>query len=116
MTVTNESRSRVIVCRGAIATERRLLAEIDALAPSGPDDLALPVRIIVPSRSLRLHLLRRLVRNRRAVAGVVIQTIGGLAREINERAGEVVPVRAAAFEVAVRRFARSEPAPNSPTE
>lgn len=110
MTVTTESPSRVIVCRGALATERRLLAEIDAFAPTSPDDLILPVRVIVPSRSLRLHLLRRLVRERRAVAGIVIQTIGGLAREINERAGEAAPVRAAAFEVAVRRFARREPA------
>ena len=101
--------SKVILCRGAIATERRLLAEVDRLATRDLDDLGAPIRIIVPSRSLRLHLMRRLVRERGAVAGVVIQTMGGLAREIMERSGSPIPGGVAAFEVMVRRFARLEP-------
>ena len=109
MSVTNESPSRVIICRGAIATERRLLAELDAMVSGDIDDLALPIRIIVPSRSLRLHLLRRLVRERGAVAGVAVQTIGGLAREILERTGTPIPGGVAAFEVVVRRLAELEP-------
>ena len=87
MRVINSEASKVILCRGALATERRLLVEVDRLATRDLDDLGAPVRIIVPSRSLRLHLMRRLVRKRGAVAGVVIQTMGGLAREIMERVG-----------------------------
>ena len=98
----------MIVCRGAIATERRLLAEIDALAPTEPADLGLPVRVIVPSRSLRLHLLRRLVEERGAAAGVIIQTLGGAAREIAERAGMPDVVKPAGFDVLVRKLARDE--------
>ena len=109
MSVTNESPSRVIVCRGAIATERRLLAEIDALAPLRPDELALPVRVIVPSGSLRLHLLRRLVQNHDAVAGVVIQTVSGAVHEVLERAGREMPRRQAASDLTVRWAAEEEP-------
>ena len=109
VSVTNESQSRVIVCRGAIATERRLLAEIDALAPSRPDELALPVRVIVPSGSLRLHLLRRLVQNHDAVAGVVIQTVSGAVHEVLERAGREMPRRQAASDLTVRWAAEEEP-------
>ena len=108
MNVVEAVTSRIIVCRGALATERRLLSELDALISSAVEDLALPVRIIVPSRSLRLHLLRRLVRERGAVAGVVIQTIGGLAHEILERTRTPVPGGAAAYEVLVRRLAQGE--------
>jgi hypothetical protein len=107
--VINSGTSRVVVCRGAIATERRLLAELAVLASGDLSDLGLPVRIIVPSRSLRLHLLRRLVVERGALAGVVIQTIGGLAHEIMERSGAPIPGRVAAFEVLVRRLAQGEP-------
>ncbi len=110
MGVINSGTSKVIVCRGALATERRLIAELDALQPSGLDDLASPVRIIVPSRSLRLHLLRRLARERGAVAGIVIQTIGGLAHEILERTAVAVPAGNAGFEIIVRRLAKEEPA------
>jgi hypothetical protein len=106
--VTTENPSRVVICRGAIATERRLLAELDTLAPSTADDLALQVRVVVPSRSLRLHLLRRLVRRRGAIAGVVVQTLGGLATEVMERAGSPRPGGLAAFEVLARRLARGE--------
>jgi len=106
----NKGRSKVIICRGAIATERRLLEELAQLAPISPDDLKLPIRIIVPSRSLRLHLLRRLVEERGAVAGVVVQTLGGIVHEITERSGCRVPDGVAGFEVLVRRLARGEDA------
>ena len=108
--MVNQGRSRVIVCRGALATERRLLAEVTRLAPKNLDELSTPVRIIVPSRSLRLHLIRRLVTDAGSVAGVVVQTIGGLAREVVERAGCGIPGGAAGFEVLVRRLARGEEA------
>ncbi len=105
-----EDRSKVIICRGARATEARLLDEVAKLRPRSPAELDLPVRIVVPSRSLRLHLLRRLVERHGAVAGVVIQTLGGLAREVSERAGSPGPTRIVGFEVLTRRLARGEPA------
>lgn len=109
VSVIDTQATKVIHCRGALATERRLFTELDALISNDLDDLALPVRIIVPSRSLRLHLLRRLVRERGAVAGVVIQTMGGLAREIMERSSRPLPGGEAGFEVLVRRCAELEP-------
>jgi hypothetical protein len=102
--------SKVVICRGARATEERLLEEVSRLAPRRPEGLEAPVRIVVPSRSLRLHLLRRLVEERGAVVGVVVQTLGGVAREIAERAGVPNAVRPAGFELFVRRLARGEPA------
>jgi hypothetical protein len=105
-----KDRSRVVVCRGARATEARLLDEVAKLRPRSPAELDLPVRIVVPSRSLRLHLLRRLVERHGAVAGVVVQTLGGLAHEIAERAGLRERTRIAGFEVLTRRLARGEKA------
>jgi len=105
--ITSEA-SKVIHCRGALATERRLLREMDRLSTREPDDLGAPVRIIVPSRSLRLHLMRRLVAERGAVAGVVVQTLGGVVREISERTGCGPSIGVSGFEAIVRRLARGE--------
>jgi hypothetical protein len=107
--VTSSEPSKVVICRGALATERRLLEEVSRLAPASPEELDPPLRIIVPSRSLRLHLLRRLVEERGAVAGVVVQTLGGAAREVRERAGDERTPRPAGFELVVRRLAAGEP-------
>lgn len=109
MNVIDRVTSKVIYCRGALAAEGRLLAEVGRLAARDLDGIGTPIRIIVPSRSLRLHLVRRLVRERGAVAGVVIQTMGGLAHEIIERSGSSIPGGVAAFEVLVKRFAGLEP-------
>ena len=109
MTQPTEIPSRVITCKGARAAERRLLAEIDRVAAARVEDLALPVRIVVPSRSLRRHLLRVLARRRSAVAGVQVQTLFGLASEAVARAGESTPREDAAFEVLLRRRASGVP-------
>jgi hypothetical protein len=103
-----ETRSRVITCSGARAAERRLLEEIDRVAATGPEDLCLPVRIVVPSRSLRRHLLRTLAGRRKAVAGVQVQTLFGLALEAVSRVGLAAPRADAGFEVQVRRLAAGE--------
>ena len=62
MSPSTESRSRVVICRGAQATERRLLDEIERAAAMDMQSLQLPVRVVVPSGSLRRHVLRALVR------------------------------------------------------
>ncbi len=73
------------------------------------DDLSKPLRIVVPSRSLRRHLLRTMTRRRGAVAGVQIQTLFGLALETIARSGLVPPRADAGFEIQVRRLAAVEP-------
>lgn len=104
---------RVRTARGALAAERSLLEELAALSAEARRDprlLAKPVRIVVPSRSLRLHLTRRLVTGRgRSLAGVTVQTLHALALEILERSGEPAPRGGPLLDVLVQRFARKEP-------
>jgi CRISPR/Cas system-associated exonuclease Cas4 (RecB family) len=109
MNLPSETPSRVITCRGARATERRLLDEVDRLVASSFEDLSAPVRIVVPSRSLRRHLLRLLARRRGAVVGIQVQTLFGLALEAVSRSGRLVPGADAAFALQVRRLAAAEP-------
>src|SRR4051794_41601487 len=83
-----------------------LLAEVR----KDPSLLKVPVRIVVPSRSLRLHLSAAIVRRRgRSVAGVSVQTLFGLASEILERSGEAAPRGGSLLDVFAQRAARAEP-------
>jgi superfamily I DNA/RNA helicase len=114
----------VRVHRGARATEAALLAEVaELVAPlrearhfRGAADLlrphlAAPVRIVVPSRSLREHVAARLARSEGgATLGVVVQTLRGLAFEIVARAGERARGGHTFFPVLVRQLARAEEA------
>jgi hypothetical protein len=102
-------RTRVITCRGARAAERRLLDEIDRVTGSGLESLTATVRVVVPSRSLRRHLLRILARRRGALLGVQVTTLFGLALEAVARSGRVPPGGDAAFALLVRRLAAAEP-------
>lgn len=89
-----------------------LLERLDGLlneSRKDPSLLVRPARIIVPSRSLRLHLSAAIVRRRgRSAAGVILQTLFGLASELLERAGEPVPRGAGLFEALAQRAAREE--------
>lgn len=107
MSPASHTRSRVITCRGARATEDRLMRELDA-ALGDMTDFARPVRVIVPSKSLRGHLLCRLVARRGAAVGVVVQTAYSAAREVLDRAGAPAPVGDGFLELVVRRLAASE--------
>ncbi len=99
-----------MICRGARATEDRLLAEVDALRPRSVGRLGgAPVRIVVPSGSLRLHVCRRIAHERGAMAGVVVQTLHGSALEILGRSGRPAPLGNAAFSLLARRLARRSP-------
>lgn len=105
----------VVVAHGARAAEAVLLSRLDHVlgTPPDPAGLARPVRVVVPSASLRLHLGARVVERRGAVAGVVVQSLFAVAAEIVERCGEAAPRRRLPgdlpFEVLVRRLAREEP-------
>lgn len=75
----------VVAARGARAAEEQLLAEVVGLAEAAvrtPGGLTRPVRVIVPSISLRQHLSAQLVRERPALLGVQVQTLASLAREL----------------------------------
>lgn len=102
---------RVLVARGALAAEAvvldRLAGLLDA-ARQDPSLLALPVRVVVPSRSLRAHVAAAVARNRSA-AGVLVQTLHGLAFEILERAGEAAPRGLPLSEILAQRHAAKEP-------
>lgn len=109
--------ARLLLARGARVAERALVTEIEALTAEAigeagepaADALALPVRVLVPSHSLRLHLATELVRRRgRAVAGVHVQTLFGAALEVLERSGEAPPRGRLLFDVLARRLAREE--------
>ncbi len=105
----SDLRARVITCCGARAAERRLLDEIDRLTGSGLESLADAVRVVVPSRSLRRHLLRILARHRGAMLGAQVSTLFGLALEAVARSGRVPPRGDAAFALLARRLAAAEP-------
>jgi len=106
------SAGRVVVLRGAIASEAHLLDELCSLARAGVEDPALlrkPVLVIVPSRSLREHLSARLVeRYGRSVAGISIQTLDGLVASILSRAGEPIASDNALLPALIRQLARRE--------
>jgi hypothetical protein len=113
MALPPETPSRVMTCMGARAAERRLLEEIGDVLASGTDGLAMPVRIVVPSRSLRHHLIRIVTRQRGGVAGLNIQTLYGLAMEVLARSDIEAPTGDAGFEVLVRRLAAAQPSLHS---
>jgi len=108
-------RGRLLSARGALATEAVLFSEIEALLSAAQRDpalLARPVRIVVPSKSLRLHVASAWVRYRgRGTAGLIVQTLHALALEVLEHAGEPAGSNGGSlFEVLARRAARAQPA------
>src|SRR5208283_4848004 len=102
----------MVVARGARAIENRLLRDVALLLPAGEAasrGLERPVRIIVPSRSLRDHLGGAIVRHLdRAVAGIEIHTLHGLARDVLERTGLRAPVGEELLPILVSRSAPRE--------
>lgn len=94
--------------------ERALLDRIDVLLPAGPPtggQRLSPVRVVVPSRSLRLHLLRRVpVHRGRGIAGLVVQTLSALCAELLESAGQPSRAADALLEIIVRRRVVGQPA------
>jgi hypothetical protein len=107
------TEARLELHPGPCATEAALLEEVGRLAAASrecPELLREPIRIVVPSRSLREHVAARLVAEHGAVAGVVVQTLRGVACEIVRRAGEATPGGDSLFPVLVRRCAAADPA------
>ena len=109
---------------GARATEEvlfDLLGEatvVDGDPAARAAALARSVRVVVPSTSLRHHVSAELVRRHGAVAGVQVQSLYAVAREILERGGPGAEGESPGrdrpgdlpFEILVRRLARQETA------
>lgn len=108
--MTTPDAPRIIISRGPREVERLLLEEIDRLRPRTPDELTRPVRVVVPSASLRHHVLRRIMDTTgRSVVGVVVQTMYGLALEVVDRLpGENVQLSESTHQLLIRRLAAGE--------
>ena len=98
---------RLILLAGARQVEQRLLAELDSALPVGRIPPR-PVRVVVPSHSLREHLAGRLCRERPAWLGLEIQTLAGVAATILERSGSPPESGEVLLPVLVARIAGRE--------
>ena len=86
-----------------------MLSRLETLMPRSLDSIGAPVRIIVPSRSLRRHILKAVGDRFGAVVGVVVQTHRGLAMEVLKRADVELPAGGARVQdLLARRFAADE--------
>jgi len=113
--VSSAGDERVLIAPGPRAAEALLLRAIAADAADvrrDPSRLATPLRVIVPSRSLREHVAARIAQEHGAAAGVVVQTLRGCARELLRRAREPDVGRAGdlLLPLIVRRHAKELPA------
>lgn len=106
------STGRIHIERGALACEAFLAAEIEREIEAqqrDPSLLARPIRVVVPSRALREHLITSLVDRFGALAGVEIQSLYRLAHEILERADLEPPHGELLVPALVTHLARAEP-------
>jgi len=111
-------RPVVRIGRGPRAVEHALLAALDGWSERVSRDVALlerPLRIVVPSRSLRDHVIGAALRSRgRPLVGVSVQTLHSLALELLERAGETTRTGRSLYSIVVRRLLEAEPALRGP--
>lgn len=99
----------LILASGPRDAEARLLDRLENLIPRSPEAFGPPIRIVVPSRSLRRHVLKALADRFGAVVGVVVQTHRALALDVLERAAVELPVGGARVQdLLARRFAAKE--------
>ncbi len=112
--VTGETTTgRIRIERGVRNTEARLTAEVERELEAQrrePSLLAHPVRIVVPSRSLREHLAAAFVRRFGTLLGFELQSLYGLAREILDRDHAEVAGGDLLYPAIVSELARNEPA------
>ena len=107
----SRARSRVLVGRGPRHAEALLLAELAAdLERLDEALLGRPALLVVPSQSLRQHLLTVLAERHPAVAGLWCRTLYGLAADLLRQAGLPQPGQLDPLKLVARRLAREEPA------
>jgi hypothetical protein len=109
---------RVEVGRGPRAVEAALFEALHSWSERVERDFSLlaePLRVVVPSRSLRDHLAAGAVRSLgRPLVGVHIQTLYATALEVLECAGESVRTGRELASLWVRRYLRDEPSLMAP--
>lgn len=101
----------LVLAPGARAAEAWLVASVRAEVEAARRDvsrLALPVRIVVPSRTLRDHLAAALVREIGTHLGVQVQTLHGFACELLARAGAPAGFADDLYPILARREAARE--------
>ena len=100
----------IIVAAGPKDAEEQLLRFVEERLTGDLADLGRPIRIVVPSRSLRRHVLRALARRFGALVGVMVQTQRAMALEVLERAEvEIPPGGARLQDVLSRTYAGGAP-------
>lgn len=107
----------VLLAAGPRVAEARVLDEVLAAARVRTERLRsgdltavrAPLRVVVPSRSLRQHLAARLVERAGSLLGVTVQTHVTVALETLARAGVGTPRGARLVPVLVRRHAAQAP-------
>ncbi len=116
--MTPDSGPRLLVAAGPRAAEARVLDEVVRAARGREEQLRAgelaalrrPLRVVVPSQSLRRHVAARLVAHAGgSLLGVQVQTHVALALEALARAGLAAPPGSALVPVLVRRHAAAEP-------
>ncbi len=102
--------AQALTTAGPRLCEALLLRRLDELFESfGTELLSRPIRLVVPSKSLRLHVLERVLAHRnRAVCGLDCRTHHGLAVSITERAGQPAAISTDLFPLFARRLAFEE--------
>lgn len=106
---------RLTVARGARHAEELFLRAVSerakgsSLAVDSTSALAAPLYVVVPSQSLRLHVMRRLVEAvGSSVVGVGCHTHFGLALRVLDELDMIPPRGLDLFPILARRFARRE--------
>ncbi len=101
--------NRLLCAPDARAAEAALLALLDELLPAGraaDGSTRAPVRVLVPSNSLRVDLLARLAQRRPAWIGLEVSTLRTFALELLRADGEPPPRGAALLAIELERAAR----------
>ena len=108
---TTATGSRILEGHGARHTEALLLARLEAdIERLGLSLLSRPALLVVPSQSLRQHLLTILAERRPAIAGLWCRTLYGLAADLLRQVGLPLPGPLDPLMLVARRLARDEPA------
>ncbi len=108
--MSHPQRPAIVVCRGPRACEQALLENVvQETEELGSAVLTHPVYLLVPSHSLRDHILSRLARQRPGFAGIGCLTLRGLAGDLLDRHGESPLPGSWLLPILVRRMARNQP-------
>ena len=94
--------------RSARQAEDVVLSEIERLTAGADEGLECPIRVVVPSNTLKRHMSARLA-GRGPRLGVQVQTLRSLAAEILDRADEPLPLERALLEVFAAREGACQP-------